>query len=193
MSQGQFNVNGSDDAKPKSELEIYNDATDPQVQDPFLSDTNLGLGNYGNDELWQQVESFKQGMYAQAGFGKLVLRRAVKETIHGIGAEEWSRLEEDEKQDKDRRRWIIQTGRKKWNEVASIEEDAEAQGKMQELLRQHAGVDEQYTAPHMRMLMARHEVSRSKGARLMDNLFDRVSVSEIKGSDAAKLDLIGGK
>lgn len=193
MSQGQFKVNGEGgEHGPKDELDLYDAATEPQVEDPFLSETNLGLGNYGEQELWQQVESFKQGMYAQAGFGKLVLRRAVKETIHGLGAEAWSRLEEEQKAEHDRRRWILNKGRERWNEAASIDDEQEKQEKMKDLLRQHAGVDEEFTAPHMRMLMVRHEVSRSRGARLMDNLFKRVDVTEIKGSDPAKKSLIGG-
>lgn len=183
MSEQEFRVNGQNEDGPNNELDIYHEAISPQSEDEFLDGNNLGLGNYENREYWQQVEAFKDGMYLRSAFSELVLDRAVKETIYEMGKEAWQELDPEEQAESDRRQWILEYGAKRWNNADEVaEEDQDPQKIREAWLRQFAGVDRRWTPPQMRMMMMRHEASRSRGARLLDNLFGRVSVQKVDGN-----------
>jgi hypothetical protein len=213
-----------DQDRPQDELHLYSQVVGPQTDDEFLQENNLGLGQYDKDEYWQQVKSFKDGLYARSAFSERLFRRAVKETVFGLGKEAWDDLPEtadsavvacpeceltfrfgevktdfecldescgariavDEewrptaKANTDRRRYIIREGKRRWNAIDQEAENQQAaQARRQELLQHHAGTADKWLPPQMRMMMMRHEASRSMGARLLDNLFERVK--EMKG------------
>jgi len=52
-----------------------------------------------------------------------------------------------------------------------------------QMIEKYSGIDRNWVPPHWRMLQARHEASRSRGARLMDNLFGSRMTTEDASAD----------
>jgi hypothetical protein len=150
---------------PASETAIYGEAVRPASSDEFLEQNNLGLGNYEESTYWQQMESFRSGMYGDAAFARRLVSRAIDQTKRALAIDEWEKLDEDDRHWKDKREWLNRKGNEIWNNLDPSERRA--------LLAKHTGIDRNWRPPHWRMLMARHEGSRSIGARLLDNLFGR--------------------
>lgn len=194
---------GRDGNGPSSELEIYRDVLASTNSDQFLSETNFGLGNYSDSEMWQQIESYEKGMFADAAFGDRLLNRAIEQTktqlaLNGIeyqteegkvsklgwvdlDAEDRKELWENKKED--RRRFVDRRKEEIWDDLpAPVKESA---------LEEVTGLTSSWTPPFWRMMTARHEASRSRGARLQDNFFNRVT--ELKGQavEQAKRKLAG--
>jgi len=178
---------------PNSQLDIYQEVIDSTDEEPFLSRTNFGLGNYTEREMWMQTEAHHRGMYATAAFKQRLEQRARRETIRKLGERGWTYtvqtdngkqdqhirgwndLPEEERNSPDephRRTFIKHQGRQIWDRLPEREK--------RKALEAYAGLDGEWTAPHYRQMVMRHEASRSRGARLLDNLFDRVR--EVKGS-----------
>jgi len=165
---------------PPSELELYETAVESGADDQFLGSINLGLGNYTAREQWQQVESYTRGMYAESAFGRQLFERALLETqvhlgLHGhtyfdinrdreVSKDGW--LDLDDQDSENRRDWILNRGQKTWDRLPDEEK--------KDLLAEIAGFEGSWIPPYWRMMQVRHETSRSKGARLLDNLFGRV-------------------
>jgi hypothetical protein len=175
------------DGKPRDGLDVYGRALESSNVDDLMDRNNLGLGYYEDSERWQQVESYQYGMFGEAAFGDVIIDRAVEETkrelaLQGsnfydasadapVSIDGWDDLEEDERAEKDKRRFIERNGEEIWRRMS--DEDRK------EALELATGLDRRWTPPHWRMLMVRHETSRSRGARLLDNLFGRESVQRI--------------
>ncbi len=174
--------------RASSQIDIYSDAISSTVDDELLENINLGLGNYSDAEYWQQVDSFKQGMFADTAFGRRLENRAIEETKTEMALEGWSYYDEhedevvtedgwedlsdEEKAEKDRRRYLEQRKEEIWGQLNDRERfDA---------LVEVTGFSEEWTPPQWRLMMMRHEASRSKDGRLIDNIFGRVK--EVKGS-----------
>lgn len=172
-----------------SELDIYNYATRPGASDGFLRETNFGLGNYKPKEMWQQVDSYSLGLFANAAFGRTILDRAIEDTKchlarHGctvtrsdeeVSFDGWQTLSEDKQQTKDRRRYISEQADAIWNSLSDTEK--------LELTEQVTGITDSWTPPHWRMMQVRHETSRSRGSRLLDNVFGRIK--EVLGNGSS--------
>lgn len=193
---------GQTDEQPADSLDVYHDASTPSATvDEFLERNNLGVGYYKDDtELFQQIERFHDGMFGKAAFTDKLLRRAVAETkreialagqqfydernMEPVSIEGWRDLDDDERAEKSRREFIEQRGDKVWRRMTEQQRlDA---------LEAVSGIDREWTPPHLRILMAQHELSRSRDARLLDNLFGRVEeliTSEDDGGDGG---LLGG-
>ncbi|MGZ0745731.1 hypothetical protein [Haloparvum sp. AD34] len=200
MSQSpEFEVSDTDSKDaPASQLDIYQQAVDSTVDDDLIEDLLLGLGNYSDAEHWQQVESFRQAVYSDGAFASAIGELAIEETMHRIAKDGWHEeieagadgrktvydidytgwheLDDEEQAVTDRRRWITEHAEKIW-------EDLPAQLRVHALI-EHAGTTGDWKPPQLRMLMMRHESSRSRGARLIDNLFGRVSVNEVVGENS---------
>lgn len=178
---------------PNSQLDIYREVIDSTDEEPFLSRTNFGLGNYTEAEMWMQTEAHHRGMYATAAFKRRLESRARDETIRKLGKRGWTYTvktddgpcdqhirgwndlpEEDRTSPGEpyRRSYIEEQGRKIWDRLPERER--------KKAVEEYAGIRNEWTAPHFRQMVMRHEASRSRGARLLDNLFDRVR--EVKGS-----------
>ncbi|WP_148414923.1 hypothetical protein [Haloferax sp. KTX1] len=162
---------------PQSSLEVMEKAIESTDRDQFLSDANLGLGNYKDSEMWQQIESYKSGLFAEAAFSETILERAIDEAKIELALNGWTYWTEDE----NRYDWkpldeiddlehspddIRQRGEVIWQELPDREKAA--------ALEDHAGLTGEWTNPFYRMMMARHETSRSRDARLIDNIFGRI-------------------
>ena len=205
QSRSGFDINdGAGRDGPVNELDMYNRAVEPPVDDDFLGSMNLGLGYYSSREYWQQVESFRQGLYADAAFARPLNQRAIEEAKRGMGLEAWNNLDEDEREKKDRRRFIRAKGEERWqglmpsktaSEYTSQQErEEEAARRRRHAIDNYAETSLGFTPPHWRMIMMRHEASRSRGARLLDNLFGRVREFMGEAAKAAQdqIEQVGG-
>jgi hypothetical protein len=158
-------------AGPASELDIYGDAINTTTEgDDFLARNNLGLGNYSEREYWQQMQAFRKGMFADAAFRRTILSRAARQTKRELALELWRDLPEETRERRSRKRFVREKMDEEW---ASLSEQQQ-QAKMKDV----TGIGPTWDSPFWRMLQARHEASRSKFARLIDNLFGRVSVQK---------------
>jgi len=166
--------------RPSSDLDLYDKAVDPPLSDDFLNSNNLGLGNYSDGEMWQQVESFRMGLFADAAFSDKLDARRIEETQRQLALEGyayinddgqrkefsgWADLTERSQANKDRRRYIEERGEEIWE---TLPEERQYQATIE-----CTGMPN-WMPPHLRMVLMRHEASRSKGGRTQDNLFGRV-------------------
>lgn len=187
----------SNDA-PDSGLEYRQRIVSPQTDDDFLSENNLGLGVYGSQEYWQQVENFSQLIYAEAAFqdylfwlAESVTRRRVSK--HGFSysyvgpngdpkeddLEPWDDLENDEKRDlgrlPDYAKELLSKATEAQAELIDTTErlidarydEMPTRAKLQ-AIRQFTAYDVSKRVPQGRIIMGRHEMSRSKEGRLID-------------------------
>lgn len=204
---GNFGVQDSDtDGPPSQMLEVIHEAIQSNADDDVLE--GLGLGNYGEQEHWQQVESFKDGMYAHSAFASRLIDRSIEETIVDLGLtghawyddqdeeprneEGWEDLSEQQRREKfdeeriTRREYVLQRGEEIWSKLTD-EQKLEA-------IEEATGSKPGWTPPFWRMMQARHESSRSRDARLLDNVFGTRDQQKIEGSglDDASSILGGG-
>jgi len=212
--QRRQNGQGQPKRRPQDQLDLYQEVVDSTAVDPFLDEQNLGLGNYTSKEMWQQVESYKNGLYAAAGFRRLLTERAKSETetrlaIEGwevtVGEKKytwpgWDELSDQERREIwfdeeggdglaqsaeerfDRRRWIDRRGEKVLTELHELRDEETNTYPAIEALKTLSGWEEQWEPAHNRMMMMRHESSRSRSAQLLDNVFGRVKeqVQDVK-------------
>lgn len=184
---------------PTSMLEVYMHAIQSPVGDDFLDKSNLGLGNYGHREYWQQIQSFRNGLYADAGMSRRLIERAIYETKREMAKAAFRRPDQvdfthrdpeqfvekyiddndlDEDYDELRCDEVVEEAYVEeymdefWNNLG--DEETPVWKEQARMVEQYAGFDKNWVPPHWRMLKMRHEASRSKGARLIDNLFERV-------------------
>lgn len=76
-----------DDPGPRDELDLQHDLARQSSGNPLLSHTNLGTGHYTDDTLWQQIRSYRKGLFAYIAFGGMLTRRALYETKLKLGRE----------------------------------------------------------------------------------------------------------
>lgn len=166
---------------PNSTLDIYDSVVNPETSDDISS--NLGTGFYTEDEQWQQVSSYRKGMFGEAAFARRLFDRALSETIQELGRKGWRYYDEDEGQHGDykehdgvdlereladeempRPREVVRKhGERLWRKLP----DAQQVAAMQEF----SGYSGNWMPPHWRMMETRHEASKSREARTQDNLF----------------------
>lgn len=174
---------------PNSQIDLYDEAIRSTVDDEFIGRENFGLGYYREREMWQQVESFRYGLYAMTAFTRRIRERAIQETKrklaeHGwqfvdpktkkpVEIEGWEQLDEEERAEKDRRRYLEERGEEMWQILIRKRDPETGRRPAREALSELANLDKDWRPPHLRMAMMRHESSRSRGARLLDNLFER--------------------
>lgn len=183
---------GQDDSS-RTELDVYDKALRSPGVDGFLESENLGLGYYEDAERWQQIESYRFGLFGDRVFSEPLIDRAIDETkrqlaLKGksfydsedraaktltgweeLGSDEQQTLKEEEHIDK--RRYLEQHGEEVWKQMSDRQR--------KEAIEIATGMDRKWTPPQWRMLMARHETSRSRGARLLDNVFGREKVKRV--------------
>ena len=174
-------MNGQVAQSPGSMLEIYMHALNNSTADDFLDTINLGVGNYEDAEYWQQMESFKDGMFADAAMTDKIVRRAKLETkkrmVDAIYSESESRIlngvSYPDPGDMSKRQYLEEEMEEVWRNLGDPSRDYDREEHQAWLVSACTDIDPDWTPPHWRMLKARHEASRSKGARLIDNLFGR--------------------
>lgn len=174
---------------PTDSLDIYGEASDT-ADDELLESANLGFGNYSEGMMWQQVESFKDTLFADAAFSRILIGRCIEQTKRRLGEEAWQDevIDSGASPDKhDRAEFIAERGEEVWEQL----NDAQRREKMQ----QYYGVGYEWRPPHWRMMMARHESSRGRDAHLLDNLFGRIKkkiVNDESSPRGGNLPRLGG-
>jgi len=210
---GQAAQNGT--RQPRDQLDLYNSVVDSTAVDPFLDRQNLGLGNYKEREMWQQVESYRHGLYASAAFRRLIDERATEQTKREIAIDGyeytipdttqqrtmkgWAEMTPEERREKwekelrhsedepfDRRRWIERHGEQLFEQLQKDTHEEARRFPATEAIKEIAGHSGTWDPAHNRMLMARHETSRSRGAQLLDNVFGRVKEHVTEGDAAPR-------
>jgi hypothetical protein len=163
--------------RPHKDLDLYQEAVNPNLSEEFLDANNLGLGNLTEAEVYQQIKSYRAGMFVDAALSDRLEERRLDETKRALAEEGWSYITEKGTQkefsgwaakddpSKDRRRYLEDRGEEIW-EALPEEQQIEA-------VIEHTGAPN-WMPPHWRMLLMRNEASKSKDARTQDNLFGRV-------------------
>jgi len=169
---------------PGSMLEIYMHALKNSTGDDFLDSINLGVGNYTDGMYWQQVESFRNGLYADAAMTEAIIERAKLQTqrrmVDAIFDDEDARIlrhvDFDEPgEGASRQEYFDEHIEDIWQGLGVDKEGEQYTTSQHQAYLVHiaTGLELDWTPPHWRMLKARHEASRSKNARMIDNLFGR--------------------
>lgn len=165
--------------------------------------------------MWQQVESYRNGLYASAAFRRLIDERATAQTktelaIHGYEytipdtnrqrqMRGWEEMDPDERRELweeelahsddepfDRRRWIERRGEQLFEQLQKDTHEEARRFPATEAINEIAGHSGTWDPAHNRMLMARHETSRSRGAQLLDNVFGRVKEHVTEGDSGSR-------
>jgi len=169
------------------------------VHDRELSQNNFGAGVYKNAEVYEQTRRFKQTLNANAGVGQAIERLARGEVFRTIGAQGWTVESGDEKfeiqplEDAAGTKYEEQAKRARerdhWRHSDEMEYGREVFETLPDYLQTHAitelsSLETRFDPPEMRIIKFFHEASRSKGGRLMDNVFGRVKKRILEGMDS---------
>lgn len=78
--QAFSNGDGSDSpARQKDELDHLTDILQQSSANEILDEVNAGLGNYDDDVLWSQTESYRKGLIAHTAVSGLLIKRTIDE------------------------------------------------------------------------------------------------------------------
>lgn len=183
---------------PESVLDYRHGIVQAQSEDEFLANNNLGLGVYGTREYWQQIDNFSQMLYAEAAFEDNLVQRAeykakrciadrgfsytveTEEVSHDVEVDAWDELDEesqaevatddDDWETREFDAWVDE----EWNSMPVAAR--------LEAMRRFTEFDPGRHLPQARILLARHEMSRSKDGRLIDAaMVDSHRIEEIDG------------
>lgn len=182
----------------EDEYDVYQSASRPSRGEPVLEETNFGMGNYDDEAFWQQVRGFRKGKVADLSFGGVVRAWAELETQVLLAREGFSFYDTEER---DAKTWVawgdlsqrkqaeygseLEYGRHIWREM---EETNEALSEKQRVaLEKKAQYTGDWRPLFYRMAQFRHEASRSREGRLLDNLLTHVSSIRGKAEDVADL------
>jgi len=86
--------------------------------------------------------------------------------MEAIRVDGWRDLDEDERAERSRRAFLENTGEQIWQQMTNKQRV--------QALEIVTGIDREWSPPHERILMAQHELTRSRDARTLDNLFGRI-------------------
>lgn len=177
------------------EKEILRDEYDVQQElirksfgNPLLSRTNLGTGHYSERFLWQQIRSYRKGLFASIAFQQTISKRAVYQTKLALGregfshyneskndVEHWDGLDEQPKTDSDgapTSSWTdeLERGEDIWESLG------EAKAVMSEkqiaaIMRKTNIEPDGFLPIFWQMVSGRHDASKSKDAELLRDIF----------------------
>lgn len=184
--------------RPSSPLEMYMATLEGKTGDEHVDETNLGTGFYTNAEYYQQVHSFRISLFAKAAVGRTIVERAIEEAKDGIVDAifmgEYEHWAPDPDEPPEERELLASTHRDDykarhideiWERLGSDSEQPSYKIKAAAVAK-YSTVSADWEPPHSKMLKMRHEASKSKSARLQDNIFGRVKeyLGNIKEDDA---------
>lgn len=168
--------------RPSDELDMYGDILRQSDANPLLENTNLGQGNYDTDYLWQQVRSYRKGLFAYIAFAGVLSKRAVHETKIKLAREGFSHwndekgrvdqfdaLDESDRKDNES---IWTAERRRGEEIwQSLSDDRTPLSEKQAAaLLEKTDVSDEFMPIFWEMAAGRHEVSRSKDAELLRDM-----------------------
>lgn len=185
----------------RDELGLQEEILSSSESNPLLDETNLGLGKYDDDYKWQQVRSYRKGLYAWIAFGRTLEKRQLYETKIRLGEEgynptfdSWNVEVETwppfdpERVDDDRSLWNakLERGRRIWRRLGDperiiTEEQASA-------IARKTNIVEEWKPLFWELVAGRHEVSRSEDAELLrDSL---TGIKELRQNDGEEESLL---
>ena len=161
-------------------LEIYLRVLEGETNDPFLDQINLGTGFYSNKEYWMQVESFRQGLFAESAMVGVLMERAREETKRELVRlifecpehQELRPINYPDPAEYSQEEYYQEFAEQIWESLGTEQYSTYQHRAI--LISRLANIGEDWTPPHWRMLKMRHEASQSKDARALDDLFGRV-------------------
>jgi hypothetical protein len=200
-------TNGHDDEQIQQvvdELGLQEQILSSDGSNPLLKETNLGLGKYDEDYKWQQVRSYRKGLYAWVAFGRVLEQRKIYETKLKLGlkgynptydvrsseVEVWKPLDQTDKWDDDEQsRWnaALERGRHIWRRLGDPEEIITEQ-QVAAVGEKTALVDE-WKPLFWELVAGRHEVSRSDDAELLRDAL--TGIKEIRNQQEEEGGLLG--
>jgi len=189
MSSQQYAQNGAAGPRGVDSEEVVGEVLESPNGDIF-DGSRFGLGNYDDKLYWQQVRGFRKAFITYQMFGPELRDRAVIETQRKLAKEgtnrlnyagnkvkkdPYSQLPDEKKSDS---KWaddgddavtLREYGREIWDELDNPEADG-LSDQQQKAMQEHAGVSDRFVSVFESLQDMRHEGSRSKGARLVDNV-----------------------
>jgi len=199
MQQTPQKQNGQDEStKPRirDESDVYQQVLGSGSSNPLLRDADLGQGNYDDEYLWQQIRSYRKGLYAWIAFGNVLTERKIYETKMQLGDEGynafydesesdvqvWGALDEDDIPD-DRSRWNVvkERGEEIWQRLG--EPDVMLSQKQLSAIQSKTGLSQEWMPIFWELVSGRHEVSRSRDAELLRDLMTGVQHLREEGTD----------
>lgn len=202
-------MEGPPDTEGMAQGDTHEEFAESTVDDKQISRNNFGSGVYRDSELYEQTDRFKRTINANAGIGEDIRKRARGEAWLHLGRKGWTIRNNDETIQFPDFEEALKT-----DEYADFAEEAKANGEdtrkqqltygrlvwedMSDLEREYAitelsSLDEPFDPPEFRVAKFFHEGSRSKGGRLMDNVFGRVRKMIQEGPETGGSGLFGGK
>jgi len=180
----------------RDELGLQEEILSSSESNPLLNETNLGLGKYDDDYKWQQVRSYRKGLYAWVAFGRALEKRKIYETKIKLGeegynptwdkqkgeVEVWKPLDETDRWDEEEEsRWTaaLERGRMIWQRLGDrgrvITEQQVA------AVARKTSVAEEWKPLFWELVAGRHEVSRSEDAELLRDALN--GIKELRQKD----------
>lgn len=168
--------------RPPNMIALYMEAIDGDTNDPFLDQVNMGVGKYNDAEYWQQVSSFRKGMYAESAMGRKVVERAKKEAKRALVN---AIFENDEasilsgvsypppEPDQTREEYLEEHIDMIWDGLGTKEISPSEHKSV--IIQEATDLPADWVPPQMRMIKMRHKTSQSKNSQLLDNIFERVT------------------
>lgn len=85
-----------DQDRPRDDLDLQHDLARQSLGNPLLRNTNMGTGHYTTDTLWQQIRSYRKGLFAYIAFGGVLEQRALYEAKLKLGRDGYTHYNESE-------------------------------------------------------------------------------------------------
>lgn len=182
QSKARANGHGTDEETKEilDELGLQEEILRSSEGNPLLRETNLGLGKYDDDYKWQQVRSYRKGLYAWIAFGRVLTDRKLFETKFKLGrdgynpiyderemdVQQFDPLEESDVDDEEST-WsaAIERGREIWQRLGDPTEPISDE--QLAAVMQKTGIVEEWQPLFWELVAGRHEVSRSEDAELL--------------------------
>jgi len=199
----QHQQNGQDDSQTpriRDEADVYQQVLGSGTSNALLRDADLGQGNYDDEYLWQQIRSYRKGLYAWIAFGNVLTERKIYETKMQLGEEGynafydesesdvqvWEALDDDAVPD-DRSRWnyVKDRGEEIWQRLG--EPDVMLSQKQLSAIQSKTGLSQEWMPIFWELVSGRHEVSRSRDAELLRDLMTGVKHLREEGGDEGGL------
>lgn len=174
----------------RDELDIQGEVLSSSESNPLLRNTNLGLGKYDDDYKWQQIRSYRKGLYAWVAFGRVLSDRQIYETKQKLGEEGFNpHYDEDESEVKvfppfdeangywdedEESRWtaVRRRGEEIWRSLG--ESDEILSQKQVVAINKKTGISDEWMPIFWELVSGRHEVSRSDEGELLRDLLTSV-------------------
>lgn len=184
MSSNSRYGSPADDQQLVDDVDVADKLIRSSRGNSLLENTNLGTGHYSEDTLWQQVRSYRKGLFAYTAFANLLTERAIEETKMRLGregfrhynenkggAEFWEPLDEDDI-DELESSWTAEYRR--GEEIWQALHDAKMPLSEEQIyaVMDKANVEPGHFLPvYWQMATGRHDASKSLGAELLRDVF----------------------